>query len=406
MTDQLPVNLLAEETMVDPSSTLPSFFEMKLVDATTESGKKSLLAVLDTLVAQLQVRLLSSPHGTIRRNIYTFLHKILRNYRDEIQAMITFTIEHRILLSKAGATLSESMYGLKRSRIRNGNVSEMSKVDRTRVALLLAVGPYLKKRMDEWYERQRHERFQTGDFFSNRIGHQFFGEKIHHRIEKLKTFVRLLYPWFRFSYNSVDLAYKFAYLMGKSVHYNPSLHAFGMVIRRITSSELSYTNATLPNDRINPKGKDVSSSMITTKRLAAYSLVSALVVGWVGKLLKEIRKHRHEEIARSLNQPHHYTSSHTHHPNEERFAISIPPPASPPSLNQSDISIHINQMRCPICHEPRINPVASSSGYVFCYKCIVLYMKEHGNHCPVTGRTCTISQLVRLYEPTKSEHNT
>lgn len=378
--------------MINPSSTLPSFFEMKLVEATTQSGKKSLLAVLDALVAQLRVRLSSSRHGTIKHSIYSVLHKILNGYKDEIQAMITFTIEHQIIHSKACATASESIYGLKRSRVQNGNISEMNEADRTRVALLLTVGPYLKKRMDEWYERYSHESLETFDST---------GGVVLDRIGKLRTFVLLVYPWFRLSCNSVDLAYKFVYLIGKTVHYSPSLHALGMVIRRITSSELSYPDANMPTDRINPNGKDSSSTIIKMKRLAAFSLASTLAVGWVGKLLKEIRKRRREEIARSLHQPQNFTSSHDHHPVEERKGLSIPPPVSPPSLNQSKISIPMDKKRCPICHEPRINPVASSSGYVFCYKCIVLYMKEHGNRCPITGSTCTTSQLVRLYESTK-----
>ena len=399
MTDQLPVNLLAEETMVDPSSTLPSFFEMKLVDATHESGIKSLISVLDAIVAQLRIRMSTSRHGTIRKKIYAGLYNILTYYKDELQVLITLTIENRMLHSKACATLSESIYGLKRSRIRNGSISEINKGDRTRVALLLALGPYLKKRMNEWYEKEKQKRCETVENLSNNMDHQLDGERFLGWIRKLRASVFVLYPLFRLSYNSVDVAYKFAYLIGKTVHYNPSLHALGQVVRRITSSELSHPHATLRNDQNNPKEKDLSPSMITLKRWTAFSLASALAVGWLGKLLKEIRKYRREELAQILDRDQHSISSHNRHPSRNGF--SIPPPLPPPPLNQKGISIPVDKMRCPICHEHRINPVAASSGYVFCYKCIVLYMKEHGNRCPITGMACTTSQLVRLYESTK-----
>ncbi|XP_020800832.1 peroxisome assembly protein 12 [Drosophila serrata] len=53
---------------------------------------------------------------------------------------------------------------------------------------------------------------------------------------------------------------------------------------------------------------------------------------------------------------------------------------------------------CPVCLLPLQTPTACSvSGYVFCWKCIVSYMKEHG-HCPVTRHPITLEDLVRIYE--------
>jgi hypothetical protein len=52
-----------------------------------------------------------------------------------------------------------------------------------------------------------------------------------------------------------------------------------------------------------------------------------------------------------------------------------------------------------LCHNKRLHPVASSSGYVFCFRCLVMYMRMHGPRCPVTGLFCTESNLIRLYEP-------
>ena len=52
---------------------------------------------------------------------------------------------------------------------------------------------------------------------------------------------------------------------------------------------------------------------------------------------------------------------------------------------------------CPICRQRRENETALSvSGFVFCYKCILSYLKAHGV-CPVTKLPAKTSNLVRLY---------
>jgi len=52
---------------------------------------------------------------------------------------------------------------------------------------------------------------------------------------------------------------------------------------------------------------------------------------------------------------------------------------------------------CPICHRRRENETALSvSGFVFCYKCIMSYLKTHGV-CPVTKLPANSNNLVRLY---------
>ena len=55
---------------------------------------------------------------------------------------------------------------------------------------------------------------------------------------------------------------------------------------------------------------------------------------------------------------------------------------------------------CPLCHRPRVNPAASTSGYVFCYRCIILHLREKGEYCPLTGVACPQSRVVRLFEET------
>ncbi|XP_065357416.1 peroxisome assembly protein 12 [Calliphora vicina] len=54
---------------------------------------------------------------------------------------------------------------------------------------------------------------------------------------------------------------------------------------------------------------------------------------------------------------------------------------------------------CPVCLMKIENPTACSvSGYVYCWKCIALRLKEHSATCPVTGYAITIEDLIRIYE--------
>jgi hypothetical protein len=79
--------------------------------------------------------------------------------------------------------------------------------------------------------------------------------------------------------------------------------------------------------------------------------------------------------------------------NQEIVNGDTPPPPSS-GIPKHALPAHL----CPLCRQPRVNPTASTSGFVFCYKCILQYVQTHGA-CPVTGRQCKEEQLLRLYEP-------
>lgn len=52
---------------------------------------------------------------------------------------------------------------------------------------------------------------------------------------------------------------------------------------------------------------------------------------------------------------------------------------------------------CAICQQVRQHSCAASSGYVFCYQCIVAYIQEH-QRCPITLLPCRETDLIKLYE--------
>jgi hypothetical protein len=86
----------------------------------------------------------------------------------------------------------------------------------------------------------------------------------------------------------------------------------------------------------------------------------------------------------------------------------IPPPPSPASTKISESILdtaltadrihNLTPKVCPLCQETRVIPTASISEYVFCYKCILDFVKKEGVNS-VTGRDCDPTNVVGPYEP-------
>lgn len=83
------------------------------------------------------------------------------------------------------------------------------------------------------------------------------------------------------------------------------------------------------------------------------------------------------------------------------------PPAPPPPLHlqrdQSEDSepdaSSSSSRDCPLCRRPRTNAtVLSTSGFVFCYRCVYTYVKAN-HRCPVTGYPTELQHLIKIYAP-------
>ena len=58
---------------------------------------------------------------------------------------------------------------------------------------------------------------------------------------------------------------------------------------------------------------------------------------------------------------------------------------------------------CPICRTKRKNEtLVPISGYVYCFKCIILHLRSADNvngSCPMTGLPVTEDDLIRIFPP-------
>ncbi|PFH38213.1 hypothetical protein BESB_005540 [Besnoitia besnoiti] len=82
----------------------------------------------------------------------------------------------------------------------------------------------------------------------------------------------------------------------------------------------------------------------------------------------------------------------------EAKEIKIPPPPAPPQgVGASCVPLPQDDRICPLCHRPRTNAACLSTGFVFCYRCVVNFVRAH-QRCPVSGRSVREDHIRRLYE--------
>nr|XP_025963032.1 peroxisome assembly protein 12 isoform X2 [Dromaius novaehollandiae] len=80
---------------------------------------------------------------------------------------------------------------------------------------------------------------------------------------------------------------------------------------------------------------------------------------------------------------------------------ALPTPPPPVHLDHGVDSALLPKLKtmCPLCRKIRANAtVLSTSGYVFCYRCVYNYVKTH-QRCPITGYATELQHLVKLYSP-------
>lgn len=75
-------------------------------------------------------------------------------------------------------------------------------------------------------------------------------------------------------------------------------------------------------------------------------------------------------------------------------------PTPPPPVHLDDRAVAgAHSKLCPLCRKVRANDTAlSTSGFVFCYRCIYVYVKAN-QRCPLTGYPSGVQHLIKIYSP-------
>lgn len=379
--------LLAEEWSINPLSPLPSFLEMVMIEEASRSMSNAIRTGLDMMEEKInRLQGLSSDHidyldsdedtddsfrSVARRTIKLYwiafhiersrlarwLSTNLRTYKLEIQYGMLYLLERHCLNSSSCARIAEAVYGARRVKlIRNAEpgqtsgakLSELSKDDRTRVAILATFAPYIRDRMDQLYQK-----WERGQLNSK-------GRTFH--------FLMGMYPYLRFSLAGANLYSRWRFLLGKSFSYDFSMQILGQTVRRVTQAD---TSTSKESNTTSPSPIDMASNNSLVKR-SLLSLVSvSVLVSW----LTQVR-------IRWLNAKNQQLQT---------------PPSPPPPADR--VLPPETQDRCPICKRHWVNPaVCSTSGYVYCLTCILPFIRQY-KKCPISGRACEEVNLVRLFEP-------
>lgn len=348
--------LLAEEVTMDPYSTLPSFLEMMMIEEASSSARKTMASLLQSMVTSLSSMVTPEPSSRFQewKSRLSLLGKrIGEKFGPEILFLVTFLVERQFLASSS-ALVAESLYGGRRVKLgRKRELQPLRDLDKDRVALLLPLFTLLKERAE-------------GLFVSLRDKGQL------RRLGKLQRLFLAVYPYLHMTHEGTILAYQLLYLMGKSTFFSPSSHLLGMVVRRVTAAD-SQT----PRSSVSSKHVDQATKGI--QKLALWGGSSVILLGWF------LRWRQHTQQLRNDNRT---------------GANRLPPFPQAPKLSldpSQRIKLQSDPRCCPLCQQPRIHPSATPSGFVFCNRCLTLYVRQHGT-CPLTGKPCPEDKIIRLYE--------
>ena len=342
---------------MNPFTPLPSFYEMMLIEEAQRSAQKILMDAMEYLrIHSSQQR--SQGSSTVLRmmidRMLYFVEFLVQKYGPEVRFLITYLIERRFIRGSS-ATMSESIYGGKRVKILPDNRLEaLTPSDQSKLLLTITGSSYMDEKLELLIRRW------------NRLG--------NNNHSKFQSFFLQIYPFLRMSQHGTVLAYQLLYLTGKSKYFHPLSHLLGIAVRRLTHADI----AEQPPD---PTQTNQQFQKWTTimRRVAFWALTSTALVGWWHQFQQQMRRQERQ------HQP----------------ATLIPPPPMPISLklNPRDrIRTPKSSEVCPLCQQPWIAPSVAPCGYVFCHKCLVLYVREHGT-CPLTGTPCKEQDLIRIYEP-------
>lgn len=271
--------------------------------------------------------------------------------------------------------------------------------------IFLVLVPYLKDKLDQWYNRNYAHNvalLRAGDVedFRNSASNsnannasQGAGSvlsslfsKIISR-EKKHALMRVLYPSFHAAYEGSHFLYQLLYLYDYTSYFTPFLHLMDLRVTRLSATDLllqsqrTYLRRSVRN---------------TTNPIAKIFWAFVEVLG----VLVDLSKFLLPLTVFFFN----FLEWWYRDANKGRIADQepIPPPPEPPRVSivtstpESQIKLE-NRAYCPICDKPRVNPAMLPSGFVFCYTCIHPYIQEHGK-CPVTQMPFSVERIRRVFD--------
>eukprot|EP00177_Eucheuma_denticulatum_P000741 GFKZ01001327.1.p1 GENE.GFKZ01001327.1~~GFKZ01001327.1.p1 ORF type:complete len:398 (+),score=29.15 GFKZ01001327.1:211-1404(+) len=188
------------------------------------------------------------------------------------------------------------------------------------------------------------------------------------------------YPRVSALFESTDLAFNLLYLFGHTRFFSLSLAIQRLILRRSNASEMMQSSK--GNTSFFPPGE----SRIDLPRIVAATSERVLMV-CKASFFAGIFAFRFLQY---------YYAAEASAPRETGPTIPPPEPLLPAAGVDRELAMAPG--KCPLCHRNRVNPTAcATSGYVFCYLCILSHIQER-EICPVTAAPTGVQDLVRIYD--------
>jgi len=376
-----PLDYERLQSNVDYSSPLPSFFELftssTLNQSTSSFLNRHISAGLSTLDNKLH-------------NFFPSLHRLpsLQPTSNEFQLLLLLFLEHRSLKHHS-ATVLERFYSMTRSHSKktpNGNLlTPLTPTDKNLSLFFHIFLPYLKSKLDKLYATLKATDSQTANT----------NISINNNNKTRKTFL-FLYPFLHLTHDGAFIAYQFAYLFGFTLHFTPTLALTNQVVRRVTaadtpassssssssSSAASAAAAATPPPPANANTKRNNKRYRAAKIACAATISAYFLYGWMSNLRRSYGRKMLEQ--RNLLE-------------NGTLSGVVPPPPSVQVSAEATFTLPSNPALCPICRRKKVNAVVSVvSGYAFCYKCLILHVRENGR-CPLSLLEMSEKQVVQIF---------
>ena len=291
--------------------------------------------------------------------------------RDALYLSLHGLIE-MVYLKAYDGLFSEYFYGMKRLNL-------TSNWKRILSILLSVVLPYLKAKLDEFYEDlERTTDISQLNSGSNNNSNVFTKSKLI-----IKKFLLKFYPYLHLIWHLTFLYFRFKFMINMSDYSSPLLQMLG--VRLVYDSDSN-------NDSDNESPSFLIRLLQSSNKLFPSLIYFVQFYQWY----EEYTENNSYETSDFSLAKHLYKSEEI---GDDGAAVVIPPPRLPDKLLNSKAYTSLAAANlCPICTKKRTNEcVLSVSGFVFCYPCIFKFIKEH-SRCPLTKFPCTVKNIVRIYD--------
>ncbi|XP_038163799.1 peroxisome assembly protein 12 [Cyprinodon tularosa] len=332
---------------------LPSIFEVLAQDSLMEAVRPALRHAIMVLAE-------SNPSR------FGFLWRCF----DELYLLLDVLLQNHFL-SHCSASFSENFYGLKRVPARRSLPARLG-LGRSlscRSLLLLCLLPYLRARLEAMLAQQREE-----EDFSIRLAQTW----------KLRLYRAAVaaYPYISSAYQAWVFCQHLLFVFGVSRTHSPLLWLANVRLARLSGQDLidmeHKSSPAKPAD-----GRLVQRTWWLLSQAAQGAAVSLSTSLSLGVFFLQFLEWWYS----SENQ------------STVKTATSLPAPPPPLHLQGLDTQAAADKKNCPLCLKLRTNStVLSTSGFVFCYRCVYAYVKAN-RCCPLTGFPTELQHLIKIYEP-------